>query len=369
LLAAVIALLSGLIPASARDITLVTWNLGWHMSLAEADAWIAACGQPFVLNTGTGLWEPSGGPPLPDAKPGWELKWGRDARIAWDIGKMAPCDIYQANFKIVPVTGAAYRKRMTQIRSMISGVLDADALAFQEVTGEASVREVLPGNGAGYSLCSFSSHTIQRLVIAWKNSLGKGVECEVEDALSLPGEPNDKRPRPGLSVVQFVRTCPQQERLHGVQSGRPGLLLKMSCKERERDIANGPQAIVAANGKPDMQRVTVVGIWRCALHLAVENDEVFAFRRGVCVWLSFVLVVWPHGQQRIDRFKLISDDCRQRREALIVGVTIDAVVHATPAKHGGEHMLAGAGALSANDAGSCHPCPSQAPSATPWMIR
>jgi hypothetical protein len=31
-----------------------------------------------------------------------------------------------------------------------------------------------------------------------------GVECEVEEALSLPGEPDDKRPRPGLSVLLVV---------------------------------------------------------------------------------------------------------------------------------------------------------------------
>jgi hypothetical protein len=159
------------------------------MSQAEAESWIAACGQPFVLNAATGLWEPAAGTSDPGAKPGWALKWGRDAKIAWDIGARAPCDVYQANFKVVPVTGAAYAKRLTQIRSMLSGVLDADVLVFQEVTGEQSVREVLPDNGAGYSFCSFSSHTVQRLVIAWKTSLGTGVPCEVEEALSLRVNP------------------------------------------------------------------------------------------------------------------------------------------------------------------------------------
>jgi endonuclease/exonuclease/phosphatase family metal-dependent hydrolase len=204
MLVAMMALVSGFIPASAREITLVTWNLGWHMNLAEADVWIAACGQPFALNGTTGLWEPSGGPPSADTKPGWELKWGRDAKIAWDIGKRPPCDVYQANFKIVPVTLAAYEKRVAQIRSLIAGVLDTDVFAFQEVTGEASVRELLPDNGAGYRFCGFSSHAIQRLVVAWKSALGAGVECEVEEALSLPGDPPDKRPRPGLSVVLTI---------------------------------------------------------------------------------------------------------------------------------------------------------------------
>lgn len=195
-------LLSAL-PAAARDVTLATWNLGWHMSLAEARAWIAACDGPFVLNPGTGLWEPAADPAAPGAKRGWDLKWGRDAKIVWDIRVRAPCDVYQANWKVVPVTEAAYAKRIAQVRSVLDG-LDANVLAFQEVSGEQSVREVLPDNGAGYSFCAFSSHAVQRLVIAWKTSLGPGVECEVEDALSLPDNPADRRPRPGLSVALVI---------------------------------------------------------------------------------------------------------------------------------------------------------------------
>jgi endonuclease/exonuclease/phosphatase family metal-dependent hydrolase len=196
-------LLSGPLPVAARDLTLATWNLGWHMSLAEVRAWIAACSQPFVLSGATGLWEPVADPSAPGAKRGWELKWGRDAKIAWDIGVMAPCDVYQANWKVVPVTEPAYAKRIGQVRAVIAG-LDVDVLTLQEVSGEQSVREVLPDNGAGYSFGAFSSQAVQRLVIAWKASLGPGVECQVEDALSLPENPADKRPRPGLSMVLVI---------------------------------------------------------------------------------------------------------------------------------------------------------------------
>jgi hypothetical protein len=168
---ALLVLLSGALPAAARDLTLATWNLGWHMSLAEARAWIAACGAPFVLNSATGLWEPAADPAAPGLKRGWDLKWGRDAKIVWDIGVRAPCDVYQANWKVVPVTEAAYAKRLGQVTAVLAG-LDADVLAFQEVSGEQSVREVLPDNGAGYGFCAFSSHAVQRLVVAWKTSLG-----------------------------------------------------------------------------------------------------------------------------------------------------------------------------------------------------
>jgi endonuclease/exonuclease/phosphatase family metal-dependent hydrolase len=200
---ALLVLLSGALPAAARDLTLATWNLGWHMSLAEARAWMAACGAPFVQNSATGLWEPAADPAAPGLKRGWDLKWGRGAKIVWDIGVRAPCDVYQVNWKVVPVTEAAYAKRLGQVTAVLAG-LDADVLAFQEVSGEQSVREVLPDNGAGYGFCAFSSHAVQRLVVAWKTSLGAGVECEVEDALSLPDNPADRRPRPGLSVVLVI---------------------------------------------------------------------------------------------------------------------------------------------------------------------
>ena len=42
--------------AFARDLTVATWNLGWHMNQAEAKAWINDCGQPFALNPTSGLW-------------------------------------------------------------------------------------------------------------------------------------------------------------------------------------------------------------------------------------------------------------------------------------------------------------------------
>ncbi|MFN0191855.1 MAG: hypothetical protein ACKVP5_07735 [Aestuariivirga sp.] len=151
--------------AEARDFTIATWNLGWHLSQAESQAWIEQCGQPFAFNDATQLWEPS---TTGETKPGWELEWGRDAPIKWDISVLPPCDVYQASFDIVPVTKPAYEKRAQQIQTFITDKLDADIHAFQEVSGEQAVRDVLPGNGADYEICTFSELKVQRLAIAWK---------------------------------------------------------------------------------------------------------------------------------------------------------------------------------------------------------
>jgi endonuclease/exonuclease/phosphatase family metal-dependent hydrolase len=184
--------------AFARDLTVATWNLGWHLNQAEAKAWIKDCGQPFALNPTTGLWEPS---TAGATKRGWELRWGRDAKIKWDIAVKPPCDVYQSNFRIVPVTEAAYQKRAEQIRNFITSNLNTDILAFQEVSGEAAVRDVLPNNGVDYEICSFATFKVQRLAIAWKRTLGSVSDCVVESTMTLPQLDPTDQVRPGLSLT------------------------------------------------------------------------------------------------------------------------------------------------------------------------
>ncbi|WP_165928118.1 endonuclease/exonuclease/phosphatase family protein [Rhizobium sullae] len=174
-----------------------TWNLGWHLSLAEAKVWIAKCSAPFQLNAATGLWEPA-----ESGTPGWELTWGRDAPIAWNISVLPPCDVFKTPaFDIVPVTEAAYVKRSGQLTTFIENKIAPDVIAFQEVSGEQAVRDVLPNDGADYLICPFTSHKVQRLAFAWKKELGQAVECEVEDALSLPFLAEKDRVRPGLALA------------------------------------------------------------------------------------------------------------------------------------------------------------------------
>ncbi|MGY3449187.1 endonuclease/exonuclease/phosphatase family protein [Bradyrhizobium sp. USDA 4353] len=184
--------------ANARDLTIATWNLGWHLSQDEAKTWIRECGQPFALNQATGLFEPS---TTGQTKPGWELRWGRNAKIKWDIALKPPCDVFQSNFKIVPVTEPAYQKRTQQISDFIRSNIDADIIAFQEVSGETAVREVLPNSGADYEVCSFDTFKVQRLAIAWKRSLGSSTDCVVEKSLALPHLDATDQVRPGLSLT------------------------------------------------------------------------------------------------------------------------------------------------------------------------
>jgi endonuclease/exonuclease/phosphatase family metal-dependent hydrolase len=193
------AALSGLLShtAAAAPLKVVTWNLGWHLSQAETRDWIAACSAPFALDNGT--WKPAASATA-DTKPGWELPWGRNAPVQWDIGVLPPCDIYQANRAVVPITEAAYATRVARIGSIVRDQLKADVIAFQEVSGAPAVRELL---GQGFEVCSYEGHKVQRLAIAWKKSLGAG-RCAVEWPLSLPQRALRDQVRPGLSLALNV---------------------------------------------------------------------------------------------------------------------------------------------------------------------
>ncbi|WAC27884.1 endonuclease/exonuclease/phosphatase family protein [Ancylobacter sp. SL191] len=187
--------LLGAASADAREATVATWNLGWHLSQDQAATWIAKCSAPFAKNAQTGLWEPAAA-----GTPGWELKWGRDAPILWDIGNWPPCDVFQSNFDVVPVTAAAYEKRADQVRLLLADKVKADIIAFQEVSGEQAIRDVLPDGGKDYLVWSFDGFKIQRLGFAWRKELGPASLCAEETTISLPQFAPKDQVRPGLSL-------------------------------------------------------------------------------------------------------------------------------------------------------------------------
>jgi endonuclease/exonuclease/phosphatase family metal-dependent hydrolase len=183
--------------AEARDLKIATWNAGWHLSKAEAAIWIAKCSQPFALNAGGTAFEPAA-----TGKPGWELDWDRNASIKpqWDFNMLPPCNVYQDRDRnIVPVTAAAYDKRITQMATFIADKINPDVIAFQEVSGQKAVEEILPNGGANYKVCSFEGFKVQRLAFAWRKEFGEGT-CDVEQAVSLPGETPQNQVRPGFSL-------------------------------------------------------------------------------------------------------------------------------------------------------------------------
>lgn len=198
LLGAAILPLAAHAAAPAASYTVATWNLGWHLDSATATRWIAACSQRFAKSGSDGLWHPDAAGP----KTGWELKWGRNAKIDWDIARLPPCDVWQSRFKPVPVTEAALAKRRQQIAQVLAQQVNADVIAFQEVSSAQAVREVLPDGGRDYEVCSFESHKVQRLAFAWRRKVATLVgACEVYAPLALPDRPAKEQPRPGLSAA------------------------------------------------------------------------------------------------------------------------------------------------------------------------
>jgi hypothetical protein len=183
--------------AQAQPLKVATWNLGWHLDTATAKTWIAACSRPFALQDGT--WKPAA-QAGEGTQVGWTLPWGRNAPVEWDIGVLPPCDVYQANRAVVPVTEAAYAERAIQIGRFIREQIAPDVIAFQEVNGAKAIRELL---GPGWEVCGYEGHKVQRLAFAWKASLGAG-RCEVNWPLSLPERPMREQVRPGLALKLTV---------------------------------------------------------------------------------------------------------------------------------------------------------------------
>ncbi|KSV76055.1 hypothetical protein N185_16535 [Sinorhizobium sp. GW3] len=197
---AILFLVLGFSEASARQITIATWNLGWHMDVGTVQRWIDACSKTYLQDTASGRWNPSNDPL---AKSGWEVP-NTFSINGWDAANLPVCNVYSYRGSAVRVNLEAYRSRQERIANFLSQSVPADIIAFQEVSGEQAVREILPGGGADYEVCGFAGYKVQRLVIAWKKSLGTSVSCNVEDPLSLPGNPDDKRPRPGLALTLNV---------------------------------------------------------------------------------------------------------------------------------------------------------------------
>ncbi|WP_449397224.1 endonuclease/exonuclease/phosphatase family protein [Devosia riboflavina] len=148
----------------------------------------------------------------PSIQPGSVFGWDINAFaiVNWNAARFPVCDVYAANkggfgFAAVRVTMASYEKRLTQIRNFIASSVPADIIAFQEVSGEQAVLDILPGGETDWDVCSFTTFKVQRLAIAFKRSLGTEIECRTEVDLTLKEtRPVNEQPRPGLFLALDV---------------------------------------------------------------------------------------------------------------------------------------------------------------------
>ena len=192
--------------AAASTLRVATWNLGWHVSQAELAPWIAQCGKSFARNDRTDTWEVSS-PQAPGARIGWQITEGRPQLEGVDLALMPPCGVYRSPSREgVAVTPASWAKRNEQIARLLSQQVQADVIAFQEVSGTEAVREALGPAAAEYGICSFAGpFKIQRLAFAWKKSVASQVgSCQVFRELALPHLPPKDQVRPGLALTLQV---------------------------------------------------------------------------------------------------------------------------------------------------------------------
>ena len=187
--------------AQAQSLQVASWNLGWHVSLAEHAAWAGQCGRPYLRDNADGIWKPvTAG--TAGATTGWQIQEPRAKVQGVDLSVMPPCGVYQAaDRSVVPVTAATLDERNVRISALLAKSINADVIAFQEVSGVAAVQEALGRRALDYHVCSFDGqYKVQRLAFAWRKTLGGDprTACAVEGEMSLPHLPVGERVRPGL---------------------------------------------------------------------------------------------------------------------------------------------------------------------------
>lgn len=190
--------------ASAADtapLRFASWNLGWHVSLAEQPNWAAQCSKHYARDEADGIWKPVA-PGTPGALPGWDVRESRAQLQGVDLSVMPPCGVYQgANREGLAVTRGALAARNARLARLIADEIRPDVMAFQEVSGTAAVREALGAQAAQYHVCSFDGqYKLQRLAFAWRKSLGEG-RCDTDAGLVLAHLPPAEQLRPALTLT------------------------------------------------------------------------------------------------------------------------------------------------------------------------
>lgn len=192
--------------AHAEPLRVATWNLGWHVALAELNPWFTACGQTYARDAASGSWVIAA-PGSPGSMRGWEITELRAKVAGVDRAVMPPCGVYQTVSRAnIEVTRESYEKRVAQLARLLEGPVNADVIAFQEVSGTAAVREALGARSGEYNACSFDGkYKVQRLAFAWRKKLGDATEpCGVVHDVSLPCLPPDRQVRPALALALKV---------------------------------------------------------------------------------------------------------------------------------------------------------------------
>ncbi len=191
--------------APAEPLRIASWNLGWHVSLAEQPNWAAKCGLSYARDEADGIWKPVPAG-TPGATIGWDVRESRAQLQGVDLSVMPPCGVYQgANREGLVASTGALAARNARIARLLADAVKPDVMAFQEVSGTAAVREALGPLASQYQVCSFDGrYKVQRLAFAWRKSLGEG-QCELDEGLVLAQLPPAEQLRPALKLTLKVQ--------------------------------------------------------------------------------------------------------------------------------------------------------------------
>lgn len=213
--------LSAQLHAQEARITVASFNLGWWVDKPEFSQMVQACSA---------------------AKPAW-CDPRKDKSCTPTPDTLPPCNAYteyfqekgQAAAAVFAPTESFWDAKRKALRETLYRV-DADVLAFEEVSGEAAAQAVLGSQSDAYHFCASDLRDPQRpepqrLVIAARKSVFSGAICRTDTDIRVQEGTTGRYTRPAL-IADL--TTPQGQAVKVI-----ALHLKSSCASPAGDEQYG----------------------------------------------------------------------------------------------------------------------------------
>lgn len=205
--------------SARREIGIASFNMAWAGTTAEFDRYLAVCGAPDVAWCETrARWVRGTTAAAPEeearaARCRASLLAAAGSREA--LLRIAPCGAYRSGADpAAERSREAYAEKLEGLSATVARLVDKEGvsvIAFQEVSGQAVVEEVLGPLRARFEVCAAPHSSFQTVAFAWDKAVTeRPATCAVNDELAITETPDEpwRRVRPGLALTLTVGGAP-----------------------------------------------------------------------------------------------------------------------------------------------------------------
>lgn len=205
--------------SASREIGIASFNMAWAGTTAEFDRYLAVCGAPDVAWCETrARWVrgTTAATPEEEARAATcraSLLAAAGSREA--LMRIAPCGAYRTGADpAAERSREAYAEKLEGLRATVARLVEKEGvsvLAFQEVSGQAVVEEVLGPLRARFEVCAAPQSSFQTVAFAWDKAVTeRPATCTVNDELAVVESKDEpwRRSRPGLALTLTLGGAP-----------------------------------------------------------------------------------------------------------------------------------------------------------------